>query len=117
VFELTTRLTDAAPEVIDEWVAIRESRPVAARNAWRQLIASARFRAPSAAPVPTLVLASAGDRLVDPRCSAKIARQWRCAIAIHPAAGHDLPLDDGTWVAKEVRQWLADLSKDRRSIR
>jgi pimeloyl-ACP methyl ester carboxylesterase len=109
VFELTTRLTNAWPEVVDEWVTIRESRPVGAGNGWRQLLAAARFHAPSAAPVPTLVLVGAGDQLVDPRCSADIARQWHCAIAIHPTAGHDLPLDDGPWVAKEVRQWLADL--------
>jgi pimeloyl-ACP methyl ester carboxylesterase len=109
VFELTTRLMGRTPGVVDEWVAISQSRPVHARNAWRQLIASARFRAPSTAPVPTLVLTSAGDRLVDMRCSADIARQWKCAISVHPAAGHDLPLDDGAWVAREIRQWLADL--------
>ena len=110
VFDLTCRLASARPEVIEEWTAIRLSRPVHARNAWRQLMASARFRAPSAAPVPTLVLASAGDGLVDMGCSTEIARRWKCAIAIHPTAGHDLPLDDGAWVAREIRQWMAGLA-------
>jgi hypothetical protein len=28
-------------------------------------------------------------------------------LAIHPGAGHDLPLDDAPWVAQQVRDWLA----------
>jgi hypothetical protein len=27
-------------------------------------------------------------------------------LALHPTAGHDLPLDDGDWVARVVRLWL-----------
>jgi pimeloyl-ACP methyl ester carboxylesterase len=108
IFDLTTRLVDPSAPVIDEWVAIRRSRPVRPWNAFRQLIAAARFRAPLNPPTRTLILASAGDRLVDPRCSREIARRWRCALAIHPTGGHDLPLDDGTWVAKEVRGWMAE---------
>jgi pimeloyl-ACP methyl ester carboxylesterase len=107
VFNLTSRLAKAPPALLDEWVVIRQSRPVGMRNALRQLIAAARFRAPANAPVPTLVLASAADNLVDARCSKEIARRWNCAIAMHPTAGHDLPLDDGAWVAREVREWLA----------
>jgi hypothetical protein len=26
---------------------------------------------------------------------------------VHPSAGHDLPLDDGVWVAQAVAKWLA----------
>ena len=108
IFDLTTRLVDPSAPVIDEWAAIRRSRPVRPWNAFRQLIAAARFRALSNPPARTLLLASAGDRLVDPRCSMEIARRWHCALAIHPTAGHDLPLDDGPWVAKEVRDWMVE---------
>ena len=107
VFGLTSRLACAPPALLDEWIAIAQSRPVRVRNTLRQLIAAARFRAPSCAPVLTLVLASDGDGLVDARCSNEIARRWNCAIAVQPRAGHDLPLDDGEWVAREVREWLA----------
>lgn len=108
VFELTTRRVVPTAAVLDDWVAIRQSRPVALANALRQMIAAARFPAPPAAPVPTLVLASAGDRLVDPRCSLEIARRWGCSLAMHPSAGHDLPLDDGAWVARAVSQWQTE---------
>jgi hypothetical protein len=55
-----------------------------------------------------LVLSSAGDQLVDPRCSPR----WRARQvphAAHPDAGHDLPLDDGAWVAGQVAGWLRQL--------
>ena len=107
IFQLTTRLAPASDELIRDWAAIRVARPVSAGNAWRQLIAAARFRAPQAAPAPTLVLAGGGDRLVDPRCSAEIARRWHCPLATHPTAGHDLPLDDGDWVARQVAEWCS----------
>ena len=106
IFKLTSSRMEPPVHLIDDWVAIRKSRPVRIGNALRQLIAAARFRAPLVAPVPMLVLTSAGDRLVDPRCSMEIARRWNCNTAIHPTAGHDLPLDDGAWITKEVHAWM-----------
>jgi pimeloyl-ACP methyl ester carboxylesterase len=108
IFKLTSRSGAPPPQIIAEWVAIRESRPVRRGNAFRQLLAAVRFRAPVSPKVPTLVLTSAGDALVDSRCSMEIARRWRCAIERHPSAGHDLPLDDGPWVARTIREWLVD---------
>ncbi len=113
VFNLTSRLAEAPPALLDEWGAIRKSRPVSARNTLRQLIAAARFRAPSSAPVLTLVLASTADGLVNADCSMEIARRWNCAIVVHATAGHDLPLDDGEWVAREVFKWLIAASTEK----
>ncbi len=107
IFDLTSRCVAPRPTVISEWTAIRTSRPVSTWNALRQLVAAARYRAPEQSPVPTLVLASAGDRLVHPGCSMEIARRWQCACRVHPTAGHDLPLDDGPWVVEQVAEWLA----------
>jgi pimeloyl-ACP methyl ester carboxylesterase len=70
-------------------------------------LAAARFSAPEKPEVPLLILAGARDRMVWPGCSRRLARAWNADFALHPAAGHDLPLDDGDWVAKEVRHWLA----------
>ena len=108
VLALTSGRSQDRGQVLKDWAAIRRSRPVHPGNALRQLLAAAKFRPPRAAPVPTLVLVGAGDQLVDPRCSQDIARRWGCALARHPGAGHDLVLDDGAWVAEEIRQWLAD---------
>jgi len=97
--------------VLPAWAAYATERPVARMNVLRQLLAAARYRAPSRAPqVPVLVLASAGDRLVDPACSAALAARWRAPMAVHPSAGHDLALDDGPWLAAEIRRWLGGLA-------
>jgi pimeloyl-ACP methyl ester carboxylesterase len=103
-------LTSSSPQrhelVVAEWVAIRQARPVAATNALRQLWAAARYHHPGPAPrSPVLVLASAGDALVDPRCSAEMAQRWQSGFDLHPHAGHDLPLDDGAWLALRLARW------------
>jgi pimeloyl-ACP methyl ester carboxylesterase len=105
VLRLTSRArSDAA--LLAAWVGWRRERRVARLNALRQLVAAARYAAPQTPPaMPLLVLAGAGDRLVDPRCSAALARAWGTAFALHPHAGHDLPLDDGPWLAEQVRGW------------
>ena len=97
---------------LQQWQAWRRECPVSAANALRQLVAAARFRGPlERAPAPLLVLAGARDRLVDPSCSERLAQAWHAQLAVHPAAGHDLPLDDGPWVAERLREWLAAASR------
>lgn len=95
------------PPTLDEWVAYARQAPVSRRNALRQLLAAARYAAP-ATPLatPVLILASARDGLVDARCSRLLAARWGVPIAEHAWAGHDLPLDDGCWVARQVEGWL-----------
>jgi pimeloyl-ACP methyl ester carboxylesterase len=107
VLALTSRCRVDDAALLDTWARWRRERRVSRANALRQLAAALRYRAPAnAPPVPLLVLASAQDALVDPRCSATLAARWNAAFALHSTAGHDLPLDDGTWVAAQVRDWL-----------
>lgn len=106
---LTGAGADAGAQLLQRWVAYQHEYPVSQANALRQLWAAARFRAPAARPpVPLLVLASQGDRLVDHRCSLHLAAAWDAPLRLHPSAGHDLPLDDGAWVAQAVADWLRD---------
>nr|WP_315189473.1 alpha/beta hydrolase [uncultured Albidiferax sp.] len=88
--------------VLSQWLALRAQHPVTRANALRQLLAAARYRAPDATSTPTLLLASAQDQLVSVACSYALARQWQCGLQVHPTAGHDLPLDDGDWVARQI---------------
>jgi pimeloyl-ACP methyl ester carboxylesterase len=93
--------------VLPSWLTLRRTHPVSRLNALRQLLAAARYAAADKPPVtPTLLLASAQDQLVSVQCTLVLARQWGCAHRIHPEAGHDLPLDDGPWVAQQVREWF-----------
>ncbi len=106
VLALTSTRADAA--LLPGWLALRRAHPVTRANALRQLWAAAHYRAPEAAAAPTLLLAGRGDRLVDHRCSERIAAAWRCRLALHPTAGHDLPLDDADWTIDQLRRWLAE---------
>lgn len=107
VLRLTSKLAEDRDRIVQEWSAWRREHPVTRANALRQLWAAARYRPPAQRPtVPLLVLAGARDGLVAPACSRELARLWQTGYAEHPAAGHDLPLDDGAWVARQVREWL-----------
>jgi len=101
IWRMTSRLSD--PAVVKDWVRLRQLHPVTGMNALRQLWAASRFAAPDAPPtVPTLLLASTHDSLVSVQCSRAIARRWHWPLTEHPAAGHDLPLDDGPWVLEHM---------------
>lgn len=90
-----------------EWTRYALEAPVSRGNALRQLVAAARYRAPGTAPpLPVLLLAGAGDRLVHPGCSENLARRWNVPLRVHPSAGHDVVLDAPAWVADEVGRWL-----------
>ncbi|MFA7293184.1 MAG: alpha/beta hydrolase [Rhodocyclaceae bacterium] len=108
ILAMTSNQHGAEVTLLADWLRWRKECPVSRRNALRQLLAAARYRAPRQAPaVPLLLLASAGDRLVDYRCSSRIVEVWRSELAMHPTAGHDLPLDAPRWVAEAVAGWLA----------
>lgn len=93
--------------LLQAWAGYRRECPVGAANAWRQLWAAARYRAPARSPFArVLLLGSTADALVDVRCTRQLARHWSCEARLHPSAGHDLPLDDPAWVARQVRDWL-----------
>jgi pimeloyl-ACP methyl ester carboxylesterase len=103
IHRLTCARTDATEADIQAWKLITASAPVSRGSALRQLLAAARYRAGREAPCPaTLLIASDADRLVDPVCSAQLARTWGMPLLRHPWAGHDLPHDDPDWLCEMV---------------
>lgn len=100
VAEMTARL----------WARYAQEAPVHRANALRQLTAAARFRSRiGPPPVPTLLLASEQDRLVSCACSRALGNAWDAPLALHPTAGHDLPLDDPQWVVDRILAWRRSL--------
>jgi pimeloyl-ACP methyl ester carboxylesterase len=108
IFRMTSSRTEDQERIVEDWVAIRRTHPVSAANAVRQLVAAARYRAPAERPTSRLlILASLGDTLVHPECSRQLAKAWQTDFVEHPSAGHDLTLDDGAWVARQIEFWCA----------
>lgn len=107
ILRLTSNGVDNPAQLVEAWGTWRRERPVSLINALRQLRAASTYKAHRQRPrVPMLVLAAAHDRLVATVCSRRIAQTWQTDFAEHPHAGHDIPLDDGAWVARQVRDWL-----------
>lgn len=108
ILRLTSERHGGDQQLVRLWTQWQQEYPVTRINALRQLLAASRYRAPdSGAGSPLLILNGAGDRLVDPRCSQRLAQAWRAELRTHPDAGHDLPLDAGDWVARQVAAWAA----------
>ncbi len=102
VLELTSGDPARHRSRLGDWARWRLERPVSTANVLRQLYAAARYHADQPPPVPTTILCSEGDRLVSSSCSKQLAAGWQRPLAVHPSAGHDLPLDDPDWVIKAL---------------
>jgi pimeloyl-ACP methyl ester carboxylesterase len=110
ILRLTSRLTSHTEQkqaILEHWIAYARECPITRANILRQLHAAASYRTAQTAPsVPVLLLAGQQDQLVNVKCSLVLAQHWCCPVRLHPTAGHDLPLDDGVWVAQQVKEWL-----------
>lgn len=110
ILHLTSNLksrTEHKQAILDQWTAYAREYPITRANILRQLRAAISYRAAlTTPPVPVLLLAGQQDQLVNVKCSLTLAQYWRCAIRVHPTAGHDLPLDDSVWVTQQIKKWL-----------
>lgn len=94
------------PEDIAERVAIRRERPIGRSVAVRQMIAAARFAAPSK-PLrpPSLVITSVNDKLASPKLGPRLAGKLGASYLEHSWAGHDLAFDDPAWLSTQLARW------------
>jgi len=103
----TSLLTeDQMTEIARHWGPRGVQYPVKSMNFVRQSLLAAQMSQKSAPPAPTLILSSKNDKVVDPICSVRIANQWKLTNHLHPAAGHDLTLDDPAWALGKINDFL-----------
>ena len=108
ILQTTSNMEHDQRAILKQWLQYAVECPVSGRNALNQLTAAARFSGPlKCGSTPVLLLSSRKDRLVNVLCSAAIANAWQCPLAVHPQAGHDLPLDDPDWVLSQLATWLS----------
>ncbi len=89
----------------EQYVAYAQEYPPSSASLRNQIAAATRFGLPARVDTPVLVIASEGDRLVDPDCSRHIAARLGVPLAVHPDGGHDLALDAPQWIGETVRDW------------
>jgi len=106
ILELTSNRAEQRAQIIDHWIQARIKHPVSRTNALRQVVAAFQYRVHSKAPdTDVLILSSKQDALVHVSCSLAISSKWKCPVQLHPMAGHDLVLDDPSWVIEKIQRW------------
>jgi len=110
ILKMTTRLRSDMDEVAKIWAIFFAEQPISSSTGMRQFWAALRFVAPARSevtPVEILTVCSKKDHFTDPRCSERLAQHFQAQKIEHPQAGHDLPLDDPEWLARQVFDWIS----------
>lgn len=106
ILRLVSNRRNRDEQICQGWEQIQSERPISLKNSFRQIIAAASYRPGDTKPKqPVLLLNGQGDRLVSPACSEAIHEKWNLELHRHIGAGHDLTLDDGAWVALQLKDW------------
>ncbi len=108
ILDITVNLVADREFYVRRWVKYAKEQPVSLRNAVVQLFAAGTYRQPAHPPrCPVLVLNGQGDRLVDPRCSERVAAVFGLPLERHASAGHDVALDAPDWLAERTAAFAA----------
>lgn len=102
---LTSKRHRDNSDLAHRWRIFQQQQPVSRITLCKQLWAAAQF-APQPVPQPLLLLASSQDGIVEPACSAELAKYWSAELRLHRSAGHDIPLDDSAWLLSQLQRWL-----------
>lgn len=109
IIKLISNATHRYQDVHRLWLDIQKSAPVSKKSFINQVTAALTFNPDKSAPKPKLlILAGAKDRLCSVECSKKLHELWAGDIYIHPAAGHDIPIDDPNWFVDQVKNFLQE---------
>lgn len=105
ILKLTSNRHHHDNRLLEFWQQWQQQYPVSKASGRNQFLAAVKFSIFTKPQQPLLVVTSRGDRLVDYRCSLKLAQAWGADYAQHETAGHDLPLDDSVWLINVIKQW------------
>lgn len=106
ILSLTSNCQLHNSKLLESWQQWQQQYPVSTASARNQILAAAKFSITIKPQQPVFIVASQADRLVDFRCSLKLAQTWQADYVQHESAGHDLPLDEPEWLASTIKQWF-----------
>ncbi len=106
ILRLTSNRHSHDHKLLESWQQWQQQNPVSTVSARNQFLAAVNFSIAAKPQQPILIVTSRADRLVDFRCSLKLAQTWGTDYMQHETAGHDLPLDEPEWLANALKQWL-----------
>lgn len=102
VLEMVTNSQERRDEELLAMAEYTKAHPLKPSNVLRQILAASQYQFPKEAPGSVVILGSHGDHLVSPDCTLAIAQKWGQQAHMHPWAGHDIPVDDPSWVMEHL---------------
>ena len=109
ILRLTSNRHPHDTKLLESWRQWQRQNPVSPISARNQFLAAMRFSITTQPQQPLSVITSRADRLVDYRCSQKLAQIWQSDYREHESAGHDLPLDEPEWLVQRIHEWLKSI--------
>ena len=106
ILSLTSNRHPHDSRLLASWQQWQQQNPVSKASARNQCLAAVKFSIAAKPQPPILIVTSQADRLVDYRCSMKLAQTWQTGYVQHESAGHDLPLDEPEWLVDAIKQWF-----------
>lgn len=100
----TTCNTSLWKKVLKDCADFQAAHPIQLKNFIQQLRMTKHSQFTQKPNCKVQVLTSKYDRLVSFKCSEKIAAQWQVPLNTHPTAGHDLPMDDCSWIIDTIKK-------------
>jgi pimeloyl-ACP methyl ester carboxylesterase len=95
------------PDVVSSWASLEKLHPMKRVNFVRQLLAALRFRIDQP-DCRLLFISSIQDGLVSCQASQAMAIRWKVALVNNKLDGHDIPLDNPSWLCEQLLGWLQD---------
>jgi pimeloyl-ACP methyl ester carboxylesterase len=102
VLSLITNNTKISNELLSDMVEVSNHMNLSKKTFFKQLFAASKFTLPEKLTIPLTVMTTKGDRFTSYKCSEAIAKRYNVDCHLHPDAGHDLPMDDPTWVLSKL---------------
>lgn len=104
--ELVSNIKEKRELALPMWIEIARKYPLNFMNIVRQLWAAFNYSPKVAWSIPTLILASKKDRMVNSECSKHISDEYGFPLILHSDAGHGLAVDDPRWLADQISTWI-----------
>lgn len=107
ILNLISNVEEKRQENHHNWVEIQKESPVSHKSFINQIKAALKFK-PSETPpeLDSLIIAAKKDRLCHYNCSTTLSKKWNIPLKLHQTAGHDLPMDDPTWLIKTIKEFI-----------
>lgn len=102
ILDMVANNHDRKEAELPRLLEVSKKYPMHILNIFRQLLAASRYSFPDQAPGDIQLIGSYGDKLVDPKCTLRIAQRWGMEPIMHPWAGHDIAIDDPEWIVEQI---------------